>query len=256
MKKIVPVLLALCLLLIPTTQLISCRHACEFLDTWSYDDEHHWHPCYKKGCTKKHEKLEHFWGDPITLLEATQAEEGVQEIPCTICDYSRKEPLGFTGLTQEQWESFFHMSSLENVYIREASSVTANGAVTETVTEYWITKDSLTVTVTLGGQSKSNTTADPSTIGTTCHSLIEALAGIAQYEHFKYNPREKVYILKKGSKITVPSLNVYSRDVTITFDDANRLSGIAYGAENTVDGVKYEIRNTITLTDYGKVTAH
>ena len=63
MKKIITLLLTLCLILSCTAVLAACKeeHVHEFKNEWSGDASHHWHTCSGENCLEVSEKAAHEW---------------------------------------------------------------------------------------------------------------------------------------------------------------------------------------------------
>ena len=63
MKKIVSVLLTLCMLVSMSAILSSCKHTCVFSEEWTADQTSHWHVCTHQDCVEISDKGDHVWNE-------------------------------------------------------------------------------------------------------------------------------------------------------------------------------------------------
>jgi len=104
MKKIVTMLLTVCLLLSAAAAFASCGHEHSFKSDWSKDATHHWHACDGKDCTEVSEKAEHTWGDPVV----NEAKEKVYT--CSVCSQTKTEAIK-TTVTADEWTAAFDLGT-------------------------------------------------------------------------------------------------------------------------------------------------
>ncbi len=52
-------------------------------DVWHNDDENHWHTCLE--CQESVDKAAHEWDEGVVLTEATETQDGVMQLTCTVC---------------------------------------------------------------------------------------------------------------------------------------------------------------------------
>ena len=106
-------------------------------NTWSSDNEYHWHPA-TCGHTSEKDALEvHKWNEGVVTTEASCVAEGVKTITCTTCQKTKTEAIDMLEHTYEEawiYDSTYHWHKCSN------SECTAEGSKAEHV---W---DSYTVT--------------------------------------------------------------------------------------------------------------
>lgn len=104
MKKIVTMLLTVCLLLSLVAAFASCGHEHNFKSDWSKDATHHWHACDGEDCTEVSEKAEHTWGDPVVI----ESKERV--FTCSVCGQTKYEAIK-TTVTADEWTAAFELGT-------------------------------------------------------------------------------------------------------------------------------------------------
>lgn len=93
MKKLVSLLLAVCMLATLCVMLIACGHEHDWATDWSKDATHHWHACKGEDCTEVADKAEHTWG---------------YDYKCTVCGADKDV---VTTVTDEQWLAAMDLGS-------------------------------------------------------------------------------------------------------------------------------------------------
>ena len=106
MKKIISVLLVCCLLSACCVTLVSCGHECTFSSEWLTDETSHWHACTGEECKEISDKADHTWNDGEITTKPTQEADGVKTFTCTVCELTRTEPVEFTGMTEDEWNTW------------------------------------------------------------------------------------------------------------------------------------------------------
>ncbi len=110
MKKLVSLLLAVCLCLSVVVMLTACGHEHTYKTEWSKDATHHWHACEGEDCTSVADKAVHTWNDGEITTAATAEADGVKTFTCTACGQTKTAPVEYTAkatVTKEEWETAF-----------------------------------------------------------------------------------------------------------------------------------------------------
>ena len=68
-----------------------------YSDTWTSDENNHWHNCTVNGHTDKSDLAEHSWNGGVVTTKPTCTTEGVKTYTCTVCDATKTEPVEATG---------------------------------------------------------------------------------------------------------------------------------------------------------------
>ena len=63
------------------------EHQHDYSDSWSKDNNHHWHAC--SGCNVPSEKSEHDWDSGVVVTEPTCSENGVKTLTCKTCNLAK-----------------------------------------------------------------------------------------------------------------------------------------------------------------------
>ena len=138
MKKIISVLLVCCLLSACCVTLASCGHECTFSSEWLTDETSHWHACTGEECEEISDKADHTWNDGEITTKPTQEADGVKTFTCTVCALTRTEPVEFTGMTEDEWNTALADDVFSNFAYKEISDITYVdfGASVSTETRY------------------------------------------------------------------------------------------------------------------------
>ena len=108
MKKLVSLLLTVCMCLGVLVSLTACGHEHTFSADWSKDQTHHWHACEGADCTEVADKTEHTYNAGEITTPATKAAAGTKTFTCTACGATKTEPVAYnpeTTVTAEQFAS-------------------------------------------------------------------------------------------------------------------------------------------------------
>ena len=91
------------------TLLAGCKdepHVHTFDEKWTYDNDSHWH---KATCEHKEEKSDSAAHDLVseTIREATETQDGLIKVTCSVCGYSKEEPVKYshTHTFSADWEN-------------------------------------------------------------------------------------------------------------------------------------------------------
>ncbi len=124
MKKLISLLLAVCMCLSVGVMLTACggeKHTHTYKTEWSKDVTHHWHACEGEDCTDVADKAEHTWNEGEITTEATTEADGVKTYTCTVCAQTKTESVQLkTTVTEAEWNAAF-----------ERNNFTLNGYLTE-----------------------------------------------------------------------------------------------------------------------------
>lgn len=121
MKRIVSMLLAVCMCLSAGVMLTACGHECTYKTEWSYNDTKHWHDCEDEDCYESvadeadhsftfSEATEqnhtracsvcgktkvglHDWSEWMVTVEPTKESAGTKVRTCSICEYELELPV-------------------------------------------------------------------------------------------------------------------------------------------------------------------
>ena len=114
MKKLVSLLLTVCLCLGVLVSLTACGHEHTFSTTWSKDQTHHWHACEGKDCTEVADKAEHTFNAGEITTAPSKAAAGTKTFTCTACGATKTEPVAYdpeTTVTAEQFANAFNLGN-------------------------------------------------------------------------------------------------------------------------------------------------
>lgn len=129
MKKLLALLLAVCMCFAACVTLASCdKHTHAFKSEWDKDATHHWHVCEGEGCTEVADKAEHTWNEGEITTAATHGADGVKTFTCTACAATKTEAVqGDFTVTAEEW-----VHALDFIFNYDNLTYTSTGIVTMT----------------------------------------------------------------------------------------------------------------------------
>ena len=119
MKKLVSLLLAVCMCLSVGVMLTACgdeEHTHTYKTEWSKDETYHWHACegdkVDRGCDDIADKAEHTWNEGEITTEATAEADGVKTFTCTACGQTKTESVQLkTTVTEAEWNAAFALTN-------------------------------------------------------------------------------------------------------------------------------------------------
>ena len=112
MKKLVSLLLAVCMCLSISVMLTACGHEHTYQTEWSKDATHHWHTCEGENCTEVSDKAEHTWNGGEITTPATAEADGVKTFTCTVCGQTKTESVQLkTTVTEAEWNAAFALTN-------------------------------------------------------------------------------------------------------------------------------------------------
>ncbi len=247
MKKIVSILLTVCMLLSVSAMLASCKHTCEFSEEWTKDETSHWHTCTDAECAEVSDKAEHVWNDGEITTKATQEAAGVKTFTCTTCGQTKTEAVAFTGFTEEEWEAALADSLFENFTYEEEAKTSLGG---KSSAKYKLTKDDAWVRMVQGSSVQEEYASSLVEVEELRGSFLDSLKDMTPYDSFKYDAETKTY---KADTIYLPLLELPANRITVTFTDG-KLTEISYDVNYSINGVAFDITSKITISDYGTTT--
>ena len=251
MKKILSILLSVCLIFTLSTMLVSCMHKCEFSTEWSKDETSHWHACTGKNCEETADKADHEWDNGVITTKATQEENGVKTYTCKVCQHTKTEEIEFTGLSRSEWNKAFEISVFENFSYREKSSTKYSGVTIESDVEYKFKKTLAWVKMTIAGSTEQDSTSNATQVNSLRTQLLDSIKSLTPYDKFEYDAETKTYKAKEN--IRIAALGASTSDITLKFEDGT-LAEIKYNVSFTQEGINFTASSTVTLYDYGTTT--
>ena len=123
---------------------INPEHIHTYSDNWSKDANNHWHAATCEHISEVKDKAEHIWGEGIVTTSPTEDAEGIRTYICTVCSFSKAEPiakLAHTHIISTDWskDSFYHWHSASCGRVEhstdKASHTWDNGVITTPATE-------------------------------------------------------------------------------------------------------------------------
>lgn len=123
MKKILALLLMLCICLSLAAGLFACKkeHVHEYSAFWTFDEEYHWHDCVG-NCGSFVDKAPHEWDEGKVTQEADEETIGLRLYVCKLCGKERVEKFEFdpsngptTTVREDQMKRAFDRDRFRNV---------------------------------------------------------------------------------------------------------------------------------------------
>ena len=68
-------------------------HTHTFAETWTYDEDNHWHAATCEHTSEVSGRAAHTFGNWVTITEQTCTQDGKQERTCTVCGYKEEQTL-------------------------------------------------------------------------------------------------------------------------------------------------------------------
>ena len=223
---------------------------CVFSTEWSKDDTHHWHVCTTHtDCANNGSYDEHNWNAGEITTPATQGAAGVKTFTCTECGGTKTEPVAFTGLTATEWSAAFGIANFENFYWYEKATTKVTGMTMDVITEYKFTANKALLKMTMLGDTMEETVTDQITVDAYREQVVSLLGDYTTHADYTYNADTKTYTANKAINIA----GVGETDtVTIKFDDAGRITEVAYSIHVVEAGVEMDVEYLLTI-EYGNV---
>ena len=246
MKKILSIILSVCMLFSLSALIVSCSHDCAFSEDWTKNATDHWHACTHDGCTEPSDKAAHEWDEGKITTKATQEAEGVKTFTCTVCGQTKTEGVAFTGLSVEDWTLALADFAFENCTYEESAS-TGSGALSSRSITYKFNKDKAWIKNRVG-TPYNKTIDDPDEVEELRSALADSLRELLPYKSFAYDAETKTY--KATERIYISALKDSTRDMTLKFENG-KLAEITYSLKMYSSNTSYTVTATVKITDYG-----
>ena len=209
MKKIVSVLLMLCMAASAAVMLTSCdeEHVHSFKAEWAKDDTSHWHECEGEGCLEVADKAEHDFG-----------EDGI----CSVCQ--AEKPASGTGsnigISVEKWNEMIDPCNFENYTLTESQYVIYEDVGMQQDTIFMVAGDKVLAHMTIDGTQLEPiryTGEEADQQKKSYESIFFAVLG--DFENFTYDSAEKAY--KTNKTITTSfEIELYQTTADIVMENA------------------------------------
>ncbi len=249
MKRILTLLLAVCLLTSSLALLTACAHKCEYSTTWSSDDNDHWHACSKSDCTLVADKGAHTWNEGTVTTKPSENADGVKTFACTVCQKERTETVKFTGLAREEWDEVITKDVFDNFTFSMVTVAEYKGISAETKLTYFITSSDIYATTEMAGES-SGMLVPKDQVQESKDELIEIFENMFDYDDYKYDEATKTYVATKEIKLELLD-DMKTSDAVVRFENGKPVEYKCSGKSESSDGTEVDMKVTFTFIDYG-----
>ena len=219
MKKIISLILVALMLIANIFCVISCKHECS-------------------------------WNDGEITTKPTQEADGIKTFTCTECEKTREEAVAFTGLSEEEWNEVICEEAFNNVTFTEEAVVSYPGVTVVTKATTKFTDDKVYVSITVVGQTNSQTLTGLQATNAKKQSIEQTLT-MLRHSDYEYDAENKVYVLV--GELTIPSLNTTADSATARFENG-RLVEFSYTCKVVSQGITMDATTTTIISDYGTTT--
>lgn len=243
MKKIVSLLLAVCMYLSVGILLTACdeEHTHTYKTEWSKDRTHHWHACETNGCLEILDKAEHTWNDGEVTTQATAQANGEKTFTCTVCGGTNVETVTF----EDVWNLTLEMENFDNVTFRLYGE--------------WADGEDFDELIKLDGDTGYNgveITTDPEIVASIKNVFVGTVLGVLDnYNNFTYDSTTNVY---NSNTQIIYTVNVTGTDaiitvnnVVVTIDTNNKLATMSCDMKQEFDGIEFNLIVTFEFSNYG-----
>ena len=260
MKKLVSLLLAVCMCLSVGTMLTACdeEHTHTYKTEWTYDTTHHWHECSGEDCVDVSDKAEHVWDEGTITTEATSEADGEKTYTCTVCNATKGESVAFAGVSEEKWNTAIQPSNFDNVTFAFNCSFLEAGISTESFAyNCKIDGNNATMDDVISGQ---HMTMDAETITTVKDIYINTATAIVEnFDNFTYDKDSEAYKSNKDIVYTVTVMGyeatITAKDVSVILDTNSNIASIdctmIQDFEENGNPKQYTLDITFTYSNYG-----
>lgn len=252
MKKFVLCLLAICMLSVVGTSLVSCKkHVCEFSDTWSKDKEMHWHACIDAACSEISDQQRHTWEENGINKKATQEQAGEKIYTCTVCGRDTYRTYEFVGMDRQTWNDIFSSAIFDNFTYTETTMINRSGIaiISETKGEFMDGKARLTIDLPDPEPTQYQMWySDEATI--VRKSMVESIRKLVKFEEYQYNEKDRLYHMI--GEIELETVGVKLTTATVKFDREIPVEvkyTYTYTEEET--GMLLHVESTVSFTKFG-----
>ena len=129
MKRIVSLLLIICICLSMSVLLVACgedeQHTHSFGEVWSKDNAYHWIACDDAECSEVADKTPHKWDNGTVTLEATKTSKGLKNFTCKVCAHTKTQSFDYqpsTIVSDQEWEEAFYLGENYKIYCEQTFS--------------------------------------------------------------------------------------------------------------------------------------
>ena len=148
-------------------------HTHTYSDTWTYDENYHWHCATCEHTELKFDYAEHTFGNAVTITKATYTSEGTEQYTCTVCGYTKKVSTSKLTLAEgnEWWcfeKGYLDNGSYVNVYCYFENNICTICGITRCKLENTIFINSSKDTITKGYTGKYYQITDLSKLPSWC----------------------------------------------------------------------------------------
>lgn len=249
MKKLISILLTVCLLASALCLMASCAHKCKFGTEWTTDASAHWHICEDGECELTADHGAHTFDEGKITTVATQEADGVKTYTCSVCAYARTETVLYTGMTEAEWTAAFAVENFKNFTYTEVTKGSASGFEVTTTVGYKMTEEKVLASIELMGQTQEQTlTGDDVTIA--LNELWKQFETLFSYSEYTYDAATKSYTLTGNASIVSSGAEIALESATLKMEGGKPAS-FTYTATQVESGVSVAITSTITFSDYG-----
>ena len=129
MKRIVSLLLIICICLSMSILLVACgedeQHTHSFGEVWSKDNAYHWIACDDAECSEVADKTPHKWDNGTVTLEATKTSKGLKNFTCKVCAQEKTQAYEYQPITEisgAAWDEAFYLGENYHIYCEQTFS--------------------------------------------------------------------------------------------------------------------------------------
>ena len=219
MKKLLSLLLTVCICFSFGVMLTACQHQHTYKTEWSKDATHHWHDCEDVTCVEVSQKAEHVWNEGVVTTNPTANANGEKTFTCTVCNSTKGEPVEFTGISEEKWNAMISASNFENYTLVQTGDVVYEGESTRQDAIIKFTADKVQVSLSLDGSQREILTYTGEEAVAQKNSYEQIfLALLENSSDFKYDVAEKAY--KNPNQITATvDMDVFGISFTVVMEN-------------------------------------
>lgn len=244
MKKLVSLLLAVCMYLSVSVMLTACdeEHSHTYKTEWAKDTTHHWHACEGEDCTDVADKAEHTWNDGEITTPATKESDGIKTFTCTACRQTKTESVQLkTTVTKAEWDAALAMGNFTmSGFITERDK---QETLTMKITENLIYTENDGIERYVAKQSDNWHMTDGKEMGMVMNGVSASVKfalmsfHMPEYESFLYDEQTKSYVYINSGTSGFYQFNVHFENGRIVkIDGCEDMGGVTH---------------SLTFTDYG-----
>jgi hypothetical protein len=269
MKKLLAIILTLCLAISVCLTLASCDEVTEpphehsFSDDWTKDEAYHWHACTAENCTETSDKAEHAWDDGVEAND-------VKTYTCTVCGQTKSKQTSGKPMvmTAESWEQMIALLNSDNytLNLEESMKMAPDEPTAIQVTYNIKFKNENGLKEALYNQSANPTIVDQVYTAETVEPLKQQYLFMVfdileNFENYQRNEADGTYKNAEPISISYPELYGFKQDFVIneaiiSVDSEGRLVAIDLAYTQTVHytdttGDTFYLNQSWTFYNYG-----